>query len=41
MTVLQMNNLESLNSAREHLEEHGFKARVGPLAELPESEQHS
>ncbi|MCK5131417.1 MAG: hypothetical protein KAR40_04620 [Candidatus Sabulitectum sp.] len=38
MAVLQVDDLDVLNSAKKHLEENGYKAEVGPFAELPESE---
>jgi len=34
IAVLQMDDLEALNSAKKHLEENGFKAAIGPFAEL-------
>lgn len=38
IAVLQMDDLESLNSAKKHLEEKGYAAEVGPFSELPVSD---
>ncbi|MEA3265623.1 MAG: hypothetical protein U9P42_01590 [Candidatus Fermentibacteria bacterium] len=39
IAVLQMDDLEALNSAKRHLEENGYHAEVGPFAELPVSDR--
>ncbi|MCD4706877.1 MAG: hypothetical protein K8S62_03980 [Candidatus Sabulitectum sp.] len=36
--VLQMDDLDALNSAKKHLEENGFAAEVRLFSELPSSE---
>ncbi len=38
IAVLQMDELEFLNSAKKHLEEHGFKAEVGSFSDLSKSD---
>ena len=39
IAVLQMDDLESLNSAVKHLEELGFKAKVGSFTDLSKSDR--
>ena len=41
IAVLQMDDLESLNSAVKHMEEKGLKAEVGKFADLPKSQIQS
>ncbi|MCK5841439.1 MAG: hypothetical protein KAH31_04685 [Candidatus Sabulitectum sp.] len=38
IAVLQMDDLESLNSAVKHMEEKGLKAEVGKFTDLPKSQ---
>ena len=38
IAVLQMDDNEALNAAKEHLESNGFKAEVGPFSNLDKSE---
>ena len=37
--VLQMDDLDAMNSAKKHLEENGYLTKVGPFSELPASER--
>lgn len=36
--VLQMNDIEALKAAREHLEENGYMADTGPFSDIQEGE---
>lgn len=38
MPVLQLEDLDALKAAREHLAQNGYRTQVGPFAELPEAE---
>ncbi len=38
IAVLQMDDKEALNAAKEHLESNGYRARVGLFSDLDKSE---
>jgi hypothetical protein len=39
--ALQLSDLDALKAAQAHLEEHGYRTRVGPFDELPEDRRES
>ena len=39
MPVLQQDDLDSLEAAKDHLENHGFRTMITPFQDLPESER--